>query len=55
LLAGVDGQFIVSRSQDEQVSLVLESVWAGTDMLDSNVDLASGEWFDTLSIKVGFA
>ncbi len=51
LVDGVNVRVIVSRSEDEQAYLVVESVWAGSD-LDANVELASGKWFDQLSVNV---
>ena len=51
LLEGVDARVIVSRSDSDQASLVVESLWTGSD-IDSNIELSSWEMLDTLYINV---
>jgi hypothetical protein len=52
LIQGVEGRVVVSRADVKGAQLIVESTWAGEGLIDAPVELTTGGWYDSLSIKV---
>lgn len=47
---GVDARVVVSREDVESARLIVESTWAGEDLVLDDLSVSSGSWYDSLSL-----